>query len=55
MQVPELHNRGLTGNNVTIAILDTGFDITHPAVVNTKIQAMIDFVSSTLAIQLTPN
>lgn len=47
MQVPELHDLGLTGENVTVAILDTGFDITHPAVANAKVQAMYDFVSST--------
>lgn len=51
MQVPELHQRGLTGANVTVAILDSGFNITHPAVSSLNIQAMYDFVSSALALQ----
>lgn len=44
MQVPELHQKGFTGKNVTIGVLDAGFDISHPSISHLKIQAMYDFV-----------
>ena len=42
--VPELHKMGLTGEGIRIAVLDAGFDTTHPAVLGLKIIAFKDFV-----------
>ena len=42
--VPKLHGMGLDGRGVRIAVLDAGFDTTHPAVRGSKIIAFRDFV-----------
>ncbi|RKY62038.1 MAG: hypothetical protein DRP99_06070, partial [Candidatus Latescibacterota bacterium] len=42
--VPELHDMGFTGRGVRIAVLDAGFDTSHPAVRGLKIIAFRDFV-----------
>ena len=42
--VPELHDMGLTGLGVRIAVFDAGFDTSHPAVRGLKIIAFRDFV-----------
>lgn len=42
--VPKLHDMGLAGQGVRIAVLDAGFDTTHPAVRGLKIMAFRDFV-----------
>jgi len=42
--IPRLHEMGLSGKGVRIAVLDAGFDTTHPAVRGLKILAFRDFV-----------
>lgn len=46
MQVPELHDKGLTGANVTIAVFDSGFHTSIPCFSELKILAVYDFVKS---------
>jgi len=37
--VDKLHEAGITGKGVTVAVIDTGIDYSHPAVSNNFIQA----------------
>jgi hypothetical protein len=46
LQVPELHDLGFTGLNVTIAVLDSGFKTSVPCFSHLKILEKHDFVKS---------
>ncbi len=44
-QIPEVHSRGIRGENVLIGLLDTGFRWkTHEALMSTKVIAEYDFI-----------
>ncbi|MBW2735135.1 MAG: S8 family serine peptidase [Deltaproteobacteria bacterium] len=43
--VPAMHDCGLRGEGVTIAILDTGFNLAHQALANVSVTAAHDFVN----------
>lgn len=44
-EIPEVHSRGITGKNVIIGLLDSGFRWkTHEAIQNTQVIAEYDFV-----------
>jgi subtilisin family serine protease len=45
IKVPEVHDLGLHGEGVVIAVFDTGFDSTHEAFATTPILAARDFVN----------
>ena len=45
IHVDALHNRGYHGEGITIAILDTGFDLSHEAFRNIRVLAQYDFVN----------
>ena len=45
IHVPELHDLGLNGAGVLVAVFDTGFDPTHEAFATTPILAARDFVN----------
>ena len=45
MDVPSLHSSGLDGHGVTILILDSGFNLDHPAIKNLYIPQQHDFVN----------
>jgi serine protease AprX len=42
--IPELHNRGLTGQGIIICFLDTGFELTHRAFHSLHVLAKYDFI-----------
>ncbi len=44
MQVPELHDQGLSGAGVLVCIFDTGFRTTHNALVGVDVVAQWDFI-----------
>lgn len=47
LRVPELHQRGLTGEGVVVAVFDSGFpNLAHEAFASMKIAAERDFVDS---------
>ena len=45
IQVNKLHDRGYHGEGVTIAVLDSGFDLSHEAFRNINVLAQYDFVN----------
>ena len=45
IQADRLHQMGITGSGVMIAILDTGFDTDHPVLSNASIVARYDFIN----------
>ncbi len=44
LRVPAVHALGLTGNGIRIGVLDTGFNLNHPALQSTDVIADSDFV-----------
>lgn len=46
MGVDEAHRRGITGEGVTIAVVDTGIDKTHPDLIGSVIENGISFLPS---------
>jgi len=44
VQVPDLHERGLSGEGVIVGILDTGFRLTHIALRDSMVLGAYDFV-----------
>ena len=46
INVNALHNRGFHGEGITIAVLDTGFDLSHIAFKNIRVVAQYDFVNN---------
>ena len=42
--IPEAHNAGLSGKDIIVGVLDTGFELTSPAFETIKILAQHDFV-----------
>ena len=45
IRVPDVHDLGLHGEGVVVAVFDTGFDVTHEAFATTPILAARDFVN----------
>jgi subtilisin family serine protease len=45
IHVPETHDLGYTGAGVVICMLDTGFDLDHPALTGVNVLAAFDFVN----------
>lgn len=45
IEVPNLHSMGYTGFGVTIAVLDSGFNLNHPAIKDLDIYLQHDFVN----------
>jgi subtilisin family serine protease len=46
INVLEAHNLGLTGANITIGVLDSGFRLTHNAYKKLKVKATYDFINN---------
>ncbi len=46
IQIPILHDQGLSGEGVRVLILDTGFNTEHSAFANTNIEATYDFINN---------
>ena len=44
--IPQAHTLGLTGNNVRIGILDTGFEPSHEAFARARVIAQRDFINN---------
>lgn len=44
MKVPEVHNLGITGHGVLIAVFDTGFRLNHEAFASLRVLAKYDFI-----------
>ncbi len=44
-QITDLHARGLDGSGITVCIVDTGIDLTHPELQNAKLVQWRDFVN----------
>jgi serine protease AprX len=51
IEVDQLHNRGLTGNGITILMLDTGFKISHAAFARMKIDSTWDFIHNDVNVE----
>ena len=45
IHVDALHNEGYHGEGITLALLDTGFDLSHEALRNVRVLAEYDFVN----------
>ncbi|MFT5314554.1 MAG: subtilisin-like proprotein convertase family protein [Candidatus Krumholzibacteriia bacterium] len=45
INVPAAHARGLTGKGVTVAVLDTGFELNHDALAGMDVGATWDFIN----------
>ena len=45
INVHELHNQGFTGNGIRILVLDTGFDLTHNALVDINVIDQFDVIN----------
>ncbi len=43
--ITDLHQRGWTGSGVTVGILDTGFELDHPALQSVNVLAEWDFIN----------
>ncbi len=46
IHIDALHNRGFHGEGITIALLDTGFDLSHISLRNVRVLAQYDFVNN---------
>lgn len=51
IQVVDLHERGLTGQGVTILILDTGFKLTHPVFSRLDVDSTWDFINGDVDVE----
>jgi serine protease AprX len=45
LQIEKLHDLGFSGKNVTIGIIDTGIDLTHPELEGVNVTAWRDFIN----------
>ncbi|MDX2474841.1 MAG: S8 family serine peptidase, partial [Candidatus Krumholzibacteria bacterium] len=45
INVPAAHARGLSGKGVTVAVLDTGFELNHQSLVGMDVKATWDFIN----------
>ncbi len=45
IQIPLLHDQGLSGEGIRILVLDSGFNTEHSAFANTDIEATYDFIN----------
>ncbi|HGE71311.1 TPA: T9SS type A sorting domain-containing protein, partial [Candidatus Poribacteria bacterium] len=46
VHIDALHNRGYHGEGITIALLDTGFDLSHISLRNVNVLAQYDFINN---------
>ncbi len=44
LRIPEIHDKGITGQGVLIAVLDTGYRLTHPALEDVHVVDSYDFI-----------
>ncbi len=50
VKAPKLHRAGLTGQGIRIAILDSGFDLNHPAFDSVNLVSSWDFINGVAAV-----